>query len=275
MHKIKALLIMGVAALFLCSCASLSGPDRGLSAAGHLARIVERGEFVVGTTGNMPPLNMTAKDGEVIGYEIDMVRMMADALGVKLKVKTMEFYELLPALELNSVDIVISGMTITPVRNLRFAFVGPYLHSGKAILAKSETIAGVSDATEVNSPSTRVAALKGSTSQEFIETVIPKAQLTATEDYDEAIRLVLEDKVDALIADYPICIVALLRYPDAGLVSTFTALTYEPYGIAMPPDDPHFMNWVENFLASMEGSGDVEYLQDKWFKSGDWIERVW
>jgi polar amino acid transport system substrate-binding protein len=246
-----------------------------MSTSGHLARIMQKGEFVVGTTGNMPPLNMTTKDNEVIGFEIDMARMMAEALGAELKVKTMAFHELLPALELKKVDIVISGMTITPVRNLRFAFVGPYFSSGKAFLAKSETIAKVTDATVLDSPTTRVAALKGSTSQDFVQTIMPKAQLTTTSDYDKAIQLVLQDEVHALVADYPICIVSLFRYPEAGFISIHTTLTYEPYGIALPPNDPHFINWVENFFEILEGSGKLGHLKRKWFENSDWVHRVW
>lgn len=275
MPKFKAGAIIAIVIMVLSSCAHLSSTGQEMSTSDHLARIVQKGELVVGTTGNMPPLNMTAKDGEVIGFEIDMARMMAAALGVQLKVKTMSFYELLPALDLNKVDIVISGMTITPVRNLRVDFVGPYLSSGKAFLAKSETIANVSDATEINSPSTKVAALKGSTSQEFVKSVMPKAQLFATDNYDEAVQLLLQDKVHALVADYPICIVALFRYPDAGFISIHTTLTYEPYGIALPPNDAHMINWVGNFLEILEGSGQMEQLEDKWFKNGDWVDRVW
>ena len=275
MHKIKGVSIIAIAVIILSSCSHMTQTGQEMSTSGHLSRIIQKGEFVVGTTGNMPPLNMTAKNGEVIGFEIDMARMMAKALGAELKVKTMSFHELLPALGLNKVDIVISGMTITPVRNLRFAFVGPYFTSGKAFLAKSETIANVSDATEINSPSTRVTALKGSTSQNFVKAVMPKAQLFATDNYDQAIELVLKDKVHALVADYPICIVALFRYPDAGFVSIHTTLTYEPYGIAMPANDPHFINWVENFIEILKGSGKFKQLEKKWFKSSNWIDKVW
>ena len=152
---------------------------------------------------------------EICRLRSHLAQMMADALGVKLRVQTMPFHELLPALENNQVDAVLSGMTITPARNAKYAFVGPYLKSGKAFLAKSETIANASDAAEVNSPSTKVVALKGSTSQRFVELVMPKAQLTLTDNYDDAIRLVLTDQVHALVADYPVCIVSLFRYPTA------------------------------------------------------------
>ena len=275
MCKFKKILIITIALFAFSSCAHLSDTGNEMATSGHLTRIVQKGELVLGTVGNMPPLNMKTKDGAVIGYEIDMARMMASKLGVKLKVKTMPFFELLPALEMNKVDIVVSGMTITPARNLRVALVGPYFRSGKAFLAKSETLANVTDATEVNSPSTRVAALKGSTSQEFVETVMPKAQLTTTDNYDEAILLVLQDKVHALVADYPICVVALFRYPEAGFISIHTALTYEPYGIALPANDSHFLNWIENFLESLEGSGNLKHLEDKWFGNDEWIDSVW
>ena len=274
-HKLKTLAMIALAVVILSSCTHLPSAGHDMSTSGHIARIMQKGELIVGTTGNMPPLNMTAKNGEVIGFEIDMAQRMAAALGVQLKVKTMSFYELLPALELNKVDMVISGVTITPVRNLRVDFVGPYFSSGKAFLAKSKTIANVSDATDVDKPSTKVAALKGSTSENFVKTVMPKAQLFATNNYDEAIELVLQDKVHALVADYPICVVALLRYPDAGFVSIHTTLTYEPYGIALPLDDAHMLNWVGNFLGILEGSGQMRHLKDKWFKNSAWLDKVW
>jgi polar amino acid transport system substrate-binding protein len=120
-----------------------------------------------------------------------------------------------------------------------------------------------------------VTTLKGSTSQAFVKTFMPKAQLFATDNYDQAIQLVLQEKVHALVADYPICIVALFRYPDAGFISVHTTLTYEPYGIAVPPNDSHLINWVENFIKILEGSGQLQRLENKCFSSSDWVDKVW
>ena len=92
-----------------------------------LDRIVAKKELVVGTAASMPPLNMTMKDGQIAGMEIDLARLIAGALDVKLTLKQMNFNDLLPALQAGQVDMVLSGMTITPARNLKVAFVGPYL----------------------------------------------------------------------------------------------------------------------------------------------------
>ncbi len=240
-----------------------------------VSRILERGELVLGTAGSMPPLNMTTKDGAVIGMEIDIAKVMADSMGVRLRVETMAFAELLGALEAGRVDIVMSGMTITPRRNLRVAFVGPYIEAGKCFLTKLEEIATVEDPALIEMPELRVAALEGSTSQAFVREAMPDAALTTAASYDDLTRMVLEDEVHAALADSPLCAVALARYPDAGLVSIFTLLTYEPLGAALPATDAHFVNWTENFFGAIEGSGALESIRFKWLEGGgSWLEQL-
>ena len=78
---------------------------------------------------------------------------------------------------------------------------------------------------------TKLVALKGSTSQAFVEKIIPDATLITAKDYDEAVDMVLQDKVHAMVADYPICVVSVFRHPDKGLLSIVTTLTYEPIGV--------------------------------------------
>ena len=90
-----------------------------------LSRIVKAGEFRVGVSGNQPPFVVKSKSGELIGYEIDVANLLANAMNVELTLVEKTFAELLPALEAGEVDAVMSGMTMTPERNLRVAFVGP------------------------------------------------------------------------------------------------------------------------------------------------------
>jgi polar amino acid transport system substrate-binding protein len=181
---------------------------------------------------------------------------------------------LLPALQAGEVDMVLSGMTITPKRNLKVAFVGPYFISGKAFLTKIKTIALAKEAVDVNNPNTKLVALKDSTSQAFAEAVLDKTTLYTTGNYDEAVDMVLNDKVQAMIADYPICVVSVFRYPEAGLLSVVTPLTYEPIGIAIPANDPLLMNWATNTLNSIEASGQLDELRLKWFARGSWLEKL-
>jgi polar amino acid transport system substrate-binding protein len=270
----KIFLASILALIFFSGCAQMQQGSSGTSASPVLDRIQQRGELIVGTMGNMPPLNMTAKDGEIFGLEPDLARMMAEAMDVKIKFVTKPFNELLPALETGEVDMVLSGMTITPKRNLKVAFVGPYFVSGKAFLTKIKTIAYADQAKDANNPNTKIVALKDSTSQAFAEKYLDKTTLYTTGTYDEAVNMVLQDKVQAMIADYPICVVSVFRYPNAGLLSVVTQLTYEPIGIAIPANDPLLMNWTYNTLNNIEGSGKLDDLKLKWFAEGDWLDKL-
>jgi polar amino acid transport system substrate-binding protein len=239
-----------------------------------LDRIQERKELVVGTAASMPPLNMTTKDGQIIGVEMDLARYFAGGMDVKLTVKPMHFNDLLPALETGQVDMVLSGMTMTPARNLKVAFVGPYFGSGKSILAKMVNVGSIDEIAKMNNPDKVLVALKGSTSQMFVEKVIPKAKLVLADDYDQAVTMVRNDKAVAMVADYPICMVSVFRYPDAKLGTLERPISYEPVGVALPAGDPLLVNWVQNFLQTLEKSGEMKGLLEKWFKDTSWVNRL-
>jgi polar amino acid transport system substrate-binding protein len=260
--------------LFLTGCAQMNGNTANTSASPVIDRILQRGELVVGMAGNMPPLNMTTKEGELIGYEVDLAKGMAKAMGVRAKLQVIPFAELLPALQSGKIDLILSNMTITPARNLKVAFVGPYFTSGKAFLTKIKTIALADEAKDIDAKKTRLVALKGSTSQAFVEEAIPNATLITADDYDEAVKMVLEDKVHAMVADYPICVVSVYRYPDKGLLSVVTTLTYEPIGVGVPAGDPLLVNWVENFMRITGETGLLDELKEKWLQRADWLQRL-
>ena len=247
----------------------------GTAVAGTLLdRIQKKGELVVGMSGDQPPLNATARDGKIIGLEADISSRMASAMGVKLRVANMPFSELLPALSDGKVDMILSGMTMTPARNLKVAFVGPYYVTGKAFLTKKETIASLKNADGIDTPEYVVAALKGSTSQAYVENVLPHARLIPTKNYDEALEMVLRDKAHVMVADYHFCVVSAVRFREKGLTTVTAPFTFEPIGVAMPDGDPLLVNWVQNFLATLNGSGDLKKMTERWFNDASWLKEL-
>ena len=239
-----------------------------------LDRILAKKELVVGMAADMPPLNMTLKDGKIVGMEVDIATRMANSIEVALTLKPMHFNDLLPALEAGQVDLILSGMTMTPHRNTQVAFAGPYFGSGKSVLIKQENVASLQSTEMMNNPDVTVAALKGSTSQRFVERFAPKAKLIPTDDYDQAVAMVLDGRVRAMVADFPICNVSVYRYRDKGLTTLKSPLNYEPIGIALPPNDPLFLNWVQNFLTFLINSGELGLLRQKWFEDASWVPQL-
>ncbi len=253
-----------ICSLLILTVTLVSSPV-ALAETSTLTSIQKSGQLVLGTSANMPPMTGINEDGKVVGFDIHLARFMADGMGVKLKIKTMPFDKLLSALEKGEVDVVISNMTMNPKRNMNVAFVGPYMTSGKCVFTKKEGLAKAKNAENLNSPDVRLAALKGSTSADFVKALLPEATITLVDDHDGAVGLINEDKVGGLMTDYPICLSMLERYPDAGFVSLFSLLSYEPIGIALPAGDSQFINWTENFLSRLAGMGAMKQLQVRWF----------
>jgi polar amino acid transport system substrate-binding protein len=271
MKRVKLFFVLLFVCVFTSACAHMMGFEKSSPT---ISKILKRGELVVGTAGNMPPLNMTDKKGEIIGLEVDMAHYFAASMGVNLNLVKKPFSELLPALEAGEVDMVISGMTITPERNLKVAFAGPYIISGKAFLTKDKFIASIEEASDLNRSDMRFVALESSTSETLVKELMPVAQLITTKNYDDAVEMVLQDKVNALVADYQICLVSLLRYPDQDLVSVITPFTYEPLGIALPAGDSHLINWVNNFINTLKKSGELDNLRARWIEDGSWLNEL-
>jgi polar amino acid transport system substrate-binding protein len=274
MRKIGNIAALLVVVALLLTAVQGAAAGRGDSASPVIDRIVAKKELVVGTAASMPPLNMTTKDGQVIGMEVDLAKLFADAMEVKLTLKPMRFDELMGALDTGKVDMVLSGMTMTPLRNLKVAFAGPYFDSGKSLLVKEENTASVRSTVRLNTPEKTLVALKGSTSQRFVEKLMPKAKLLLADDYAQAVAMVRDDKALAMVADAPICLVSVYRYPEAGFATLDKPLSYEPIGVALPPNDPLLVNLVQNMIATLNKTGEMETIMKQWFRSTDWIKQL-
>ena len=103
-----------------------------------LDRVVEQGVLKVAMSGNQQPFNFVyGKKKAPIGFDVDLAQEIAKLMQVKLEVTRMPFDQLIGAVESGNVDMVISGMTITAARTRKVSFVGPYMLSGKSMLASA------------------------------------------------------------------------------------------------------------------------------------------
>lgn len=273
MVRPPAVLLTGLASLALLAAPG-PAPAQQDEAAPGLSRIVSSGTLRVGMSGSQPPLNFESKDGEMMGLEVDLARALAALMRVDLEIVRRPFGELLGALEAGQVDLVISGMTTTPERSLRAAFVGPYYLSGKSILTRSSTLAQADEAGDLDQASLKLAALEGSTSAEFVRSALPKSSLVTTPDYDEAMTLLLADEVSAVVADREIVALTAFLHPKEGLASLREPLTLEPIGIAAPAGDPRLANFLDNALDALEASGLLSQLRSRWLERSDWVRHL-
>jgi ABC-type amino acid transport substrate-binding protein len=257
--------IVFIFAIFICFAAS---------AQTTLENIAKNGELRVGMTANQPPFSMKAKDGSIIGYEVDLAELFAESMNVKLTIVEKPFNKLLAALNKGEVDLIMSGMTMTMERNMKVAFAGPYFLTGKSILTKSPTHSETDESSDLNKGNLTLAVLKGSTSEDYVKREMPEASIFLAESYKDGIKALEEGKASIMVADYSICAYTALVEPEKGLITIDEPLTIEPIGLAMPPNDAHFHNIIQNYLNALSLIGVLDLLEIKWFESAEWVPMV-
>jgi polar amino acid transport system substrate-binding protein len=164
-------------------------------------------------------------------------------------------------------------MTITPQRNLHVAYVGPYFMWGQSLLTTKEIANSIKDRADINKSDFAIAMLVGTTSEAIAKIEFPKANLMPVKTADEALNLLIQEKVMGVIADYPFCSVAALRYRDKGLVSN-PSFTMEPIGIAVRADDFLFVNMLQNLLSTLQMNGQLQGMTKGWFENSWWLREL-
>ncbi len=258
----------------VCALVVLAGCERRDARPLAIDRILRSGELRAGTTADVPPLSMRDRDGQLMGLEVDLVRALATNMNLKVTFVEIPFAELIPAIERGEIDLAIAGMTITPERNARVPFAGPYLISGNTLLTRKSELAEAEEPTQLDDPKLSFATLDASTSARFVRAHMPKARLVTMPDNDSCVKALLAGEVDGVIADLQVLTIARWRHPDAELYLRYAPFTTEPLGIALPPDAPLFLNLVTNYLNTLEGTGELSQLKAKWLGDGAWLQRL-
>lgn len=269
-----AFLVLSIAIFSGCQGGSLLGSSAQSASEDSVHRIIESGQLRVGISGVQPPLNMKNKAGELVGLDVDLARALADAMDVELVLVERPFAELLSGLSNADFDLVISSLTITPARNARVAFAGPYLISGATLLTREDLLAELDELEDLDSPDRTWAAREGSTSEELIREVFPNAKLVTTDNLHALVPKISEGTIDGLISDLPYVRFELARNPDSGLAVLPSPFTTEPLGIALPPNSPLFANLVQNYLNTLEYTGRLIQMKARWLNGGEWLSEI-
>ncbi len=265
MRKFKfVLLCLFAATLLLPSFASADALDD----------IVARGTLRVGMEPGYMPFEMTNQKGEIIGFDVDIAKRMAKAMGVKLELVSTAWDGIIPGLITDKYDIIMSGMTLTQERNLKVAFASPYIVVGQSILVKKEYANEVKTYRDLNDPKYKVASKLGTTGEQATKRMIPKASYISFETEQEGVMDLVNGKIDAFVYDLPYMAIANAEKNNGKLVFLDQPFTYEPLAWAVRKGNPDYLNWLNNFMSQIKSDGTYDKIYEKWFKSDAWLKQI-
>lgn len=239
-----------------------------------LNAILKRGKLLVGLEAGYMPFEMRAKEGDIIGFDVDMTTAMAKAMGVEVEFVNTNWDGIIPALMTKKFDIIASGMTITQGRNLKINFAAPYITVGQTILLKKELAGKVTSYEQLNNPKFTIASKLGTTGEQAAKRMIPRAKYLSYETEQEGSMEVIAGKIDAFVYDLPFNAIMAASKGKDKIVHLDTPFTFEPLGWAIRKGDPDFLNWLNNFMFQIRNDGTYDEIYAKWFKDSSWLEKV-
>ena len=224
--------------------------------------LISDGELTVCTDAPYEPFEFQDEDGTWTGFDMDIMRVLAGNMDVKLTVKVVPFdgIWLLPAA--GECDVVASAMTITEERAASTLFTDPYFDADQSLLVRTtdaekySTLASLSDS--------RIAVQTGTTGEMYAEENKPSGATLVSFDEPAAMFLALQSgEVDAILQDLPVNGDRQKNNPFFTMTETFP--TGESYGFAVSPDNPGLAEMINTGLEKMMSYGAYDEIYAAYF----------
>jgi arginine/lysine/histidine/glutamine transport system substrate-binding and permease protein len=216
----------------------------------------------VGTEPAFPPFEMQAANGKGFeGFDIDLFKAIGEEAGLEIQFQSMPFDGLIPALQSQTIDAAISGMTITAERGQTVDFARPYFQSGLAIAVRKENQGEIKSLDDLENK--KVAVAIGTTgAQEAAK--IAGVELSTFDNSALALQELSNGKVDAVVNDAPVTLYAIKIGNLNNVEVVGELLTSEYYGIALPKGSPN-VEKVNDALDELLKTDKYRDIYQKWF----------
>ncbi|PUB12046.1 transporter substrate-binding domain-containing protein [Yoonia sediminilitoris] len=252
--------------------AAAQSASQALTAESVITQIQEEGVIRIGLS-LFVPWSMRDVNGELIGFELDVGRQLAEDMGVEVEFVPTAWDGIIPSLLAGNFDVIISGMSVTAQRNLSVNFSDPYAFSGLAVLANTELTEGMS-LEDMNSPDVTFAARRGATPAAVIAEKFPEAQLLLFDEDGASTQEVLNGNAHASMSAQPGPDQDAARNPGVVYVMGDQLFDARGEGFALRRGDPDALNFFNNWIAQQWRSGWLEERHDYWFVGDDWSDQV-
>lgn len=233
--------------------------------------VLDRGSLRVGLS-SFVPWAMRSKNGDLIGFEVDVANKIAQDMEVELELVPTAWDGIIPALLAKKFDIIISGMFITPKRNLQVNFTIPYDYSGLGMVANKSLASGYDSLEDFNRSDVVFALRRGAYPVEYVRTNLPNAQVVEFDDDASARQELINGNAHAWVASEPEPHFSALDYPDELFLPLDKTLTEHRSGMALRKGDADSLNFFDNWIR--ENKDWVAQRRRYWFESREWLPLI-
>ena len=247
MKKLIALLL---SVIFLAVCFT------GCGASGKtLAEVKEAGKLVIATSPDFPPFE-SLEGNDVVGIEVDIMKLVCQELGVECEFVQMDFDSVLIGIQAAKYDCAMSGITVTPDREKNMLFTDPYYVAAQVIVVKSDSaIAGKADLA-----GKKISVQTGTTAESGCQD--EGLEIESFQANADAKAALTTGRVDAWVVDN---LTALQMVEEGdGLKILSENMTEEPYAFAFAKGSEDLVAEITAIVNKLVNDGTVQQIFQKY-----------
>lgn len=223
----------------------------------------EQDGYVFGSDATWPPLEFVDEDGEIVGFEIDLIKAISERSGVSMTVRNVAWDGIFAGLHNGAYDAVASGVTVLEERKATMDFTTPILEVTQSIIVRNNSapIANESDL------SGKTVGVQIGTTGHFAVEKISGVTVKAYDEIGLAIEDLLNGNVDATVADSIIAADFVLANPNYAArlnVSGEVAGDVEQIAMAVRKGNTELLNLLNENIAALQADGTIASLKEKW-----------
>jgi polar amino acid transport system substrate-binding protein len=240
----------------------------GMVSAGTLDEIAKRGEIRIACQTQGAPFSFVDRNGNRTGSSVELTKMIAKEMGVKVKYLNYDWDGLIPALLSKKADMLAADMTPTLKRAMKISFTDPYMYTGSVVFVKQDS--PIKTLKDIKA-GTKMAVLLGSTGESDAKKVFPDAKYKTYKGGGPLlINAVLAGHVEAGVNDGSAARSQIASFPPNSVRILEGQLSRSPLAFAVRYDSPDLQRWLDLFFLHISLDGRLEENLNYWVNSLDW-----
>lgn len=272
MKRISSILLFIIFAFIVSCCGGNNTSSTDTNSAGNatsaednsLQKVKDAGKLVLGLDDTFAPMGFRDENGEVVGFDIDLAKEVANRLGVTLEIKPIEWSSSILSLNKGDVDVLWNGVTINEARKQQINFSKPYLNNKLVIVKASDdnTINSKDDLTG------KVLGVQVGSNDEALTADPSSKNAKEIRRYDVNVNAFLDlqaKRIDAVVIDEVAAQYYIAEKKAPFVVVENSPLTEELYGIGFRKSDAKLLAEVDRILDEMRADGTAAKISEKWF----------
>ena len=226
-----------------------------------LDEIKDRGTLRVGMVLQFEPQMYIDENGDPAGYDVDLMHMLAEDLGVELEINDLEFEAMIPGVLARQFDMASVGLVGRPARLEQLWFTCPYVPYGQVVVVNNDS--AVKTRSDLNSSDVTMTALSGSTAANLISKEFSEANLVEL-DQAPAFLEVASGRADAIVVENYLAQPFVAENPTTSILDPTDPFLAAEYGAwAVPRGEVVWLEYLNGWLGYYIARGTLDDLYEK------------